>query len=119
MRYRTLGTRTGLRVSEIGFGGYPIRDPEVLRHARDLGINYVDTSDDYRDGDSERAIGRALEHDRKRFVLTTKIHPWGGTKKAEMATVATYTSICDQAAPKLTSSLKPCRAKLDEPPASG
>lgn len=84
MKYRTLGTRTGLKVSEIGFGGYPIRDPDVLRHARDLGINYVDTSDDYRDGDSERAIGKALATDRKRFIVTTKIHPWGGTKQADM-----------------------------------
>lgn len=84
MKYRTLGTRTGLKVSEIGFGGYPIRDPDVLRHARDLGINYVDTSDDYRDGDSERAIGKALATDRKRFIVTTKIHPWGGTSRAEM-----------------------------------
>lgn len=86
MRYRTLGSRTGLKVSEIGFGGFPIRDPDVLRHARDLGINYVDTSDDYRDGDSERAIGRVLEHDRGRFVVTTKIHPWGGTTRGEMMT---------------------------------
>ncbi len=84
MKYRVLGARTGLKVSEIGFGGYPIRDPDVLRHARDLGINYVDTSDDYRDGDSERAIGKVLATDRDKFIITTKIHPWGATKQDEM-----------------------------------
>lgn len=84
MRYRTLGRRTGLKVSEIGFGGYPVRDPDVLHRAIDLGITFVDTSDDYRGGDSERVIGRTMTTRRKEVVLATKWHPWGGTTKAEM-----------------------------------
>ncbi len=74
MRYRTLG-RTGLRVSEIGFGGFPVDDPEVLVYALERGINYVDTSHCYRGGASERAIGPALKGRRDRFVLTTKWCP--------------------------------------------
>jgi predicted aldo/keto reductase-like oxidoreductase len=74
MRYRTLG-RTGLRVSEIGFGGVPIDDPDVLLYAADRGVNYVDTSPCYRGGDSERVIGRALEGHRDRFVVVTKWCP--------------------------------------------
>jgi uncharacterized protein len=74
MRYRTLG-RTGLRVSEIGFGGYPVDDPEVLLYARERGVNYVDTAHCYRGGASERAIGKALAGHRDRFVLTTKWCP--------------------------------------------
>ena len=30
MRHRTLG-RTDLKVSEIGFGGFPIDDPQIVR----------------------------------------------------------------------------------------
>ncbi len=74
MRYRTLG-RTGLKVSEIGFGGYPIDDPDVLVYALERGINYVDTAHCYRGGASERAIGPALKGRRDRFVLTTKWCP--------------------------------------------
>ena len=74
MRYRTLG-RTGLSVSEIGVGGFPIDDPEVLLYAADRGINYVDTSHCYRGGASERAIGEALAGARERFVVTTKWCP--------------------------------------------
>lgn len=74
MRYRTLG-RTGLRVSEIGFGGVPIDDEDVLLYAAERGINYVDTSPCYRGGRSEEAIGRALERARERFVVATKWCP--------------------------------------------
>jgi hypothetical protein len=74
MPRRRLG-RTGLEVSEIGFGGYPIDDPDVLLHALDRGINYVDTANCYRGGGSETAIGRALKGRRDRFVVTTKWCP--------------------------------------------
>jgi uncharacterized protein len=74
MRDRTLG-RTGLRVSEVGFGGYPLDDPDVLVYALDRGINYIDTSHCYRGGRSEEAVGRALEGRRDRFVVTTKWCP--------------------------------------------
>ncbi len=74
MRYRTLG-RTGLKVSEIGFGGYPVDDPDVLLYALDRGINYIDTSHCYRGGRSEETIGKALKGRRDRFVVTTKWCP--------------------------------------------
>jgi aryl-alcohol dehydrogenase-like predicted oxidoreductase len=70
MNYRTLG-RTGLRVSEIGFGTWGIgksawmgADDQVsiraLETARDLGINFFDTALLYGDGHSERLLARAL-----------------------------------------------------------
>ncbi len=74
MRYRTLG-RTGLRVSEIGFGGFPIDDPQIVLYAMERGVNYIDTSHCYRGGRSEEIIGRALEGRRDRVVLTTKWCP--------------------------------------------
>jgi len=81
MRFRTLG-RTGLRVSEIGFGGFPLDDPEVLVYALERGINYVDTAPCYRGGASERAIGPALKGRRDKFVLTTKWCPHHAGKPA-------------------------------------
>lgn len=74
MPKRTLG-RTGLEVSEIGFGGFPIDDPEVIHYALDHGIDYIDTSNCYRGGASETTIGRALKGRRDRVTLTTKWCP--------------------------------------------
>lgn len=83
MQYRILG-RTGFRVSEIGFGGYPISDPNVVDYAIDKGLNYIDTSDCYRAGDSETTIGQVMKRRRKEVVLTTKFDAFSGTRKAEM-----------------------------------
>ena len=80
---RPLGN-TGLLVSEIGFGGVPIDDPAVLHHALDRGINYVDTSDDYRNGQSEEVIGEVVRKRRSEIVLATKIHPWKNTPKVRI-----------------------------------
>ena len=74
MAMRSLG-RTGLRISEVGVGGYPLDDPDVLVYARERGINYVDTAHCYRGGASERAIGEALVGRRDQFVVTTKWCP--------------------------------------------
>jgi len=80
---RTLGS-TGLKISEIGFGGYPVDDPKVVLYAIDRGITYIDTSDDYRNGASERVIGEAIRSRRQDVVLATKIHPWKDTPKSEI-----------------------------------
>ena len=68
MRTRTLG-RTGLQVSEIGFGAWGIggkqwlngSDEEslaALRRAIELGINLIDTAFAYNEGHSERLIAQ-------------------------------------------------------------
>src|SRR5712691_13007487 len=57
-RYATLG-RTGMRVSDISFGGSQLGagEGDTVRHALDRGINYFDSADSYRGGDSETTIG--------------------------------------------------------------
>jgi aryl-alcohol dehydrogenase-like predicted oxidoreductase len=80
---RPLG-RTGLHVSEVVFGGYPVRDPDVVRAAIDRGITAFDTAFCYTRGVSEEAIGRGIEGRRDRVVLTTKWHPWARTRADEM-----------------------------------
>ncbi len=75
MRYLTLG-KTGLQVSEVGFGGIPIirlsveEAVAVLRRALARGVTLFDTANLYMD--SEEKIGRALKGERSRVVLATK-----------------------------------------------
>lgn len=75
MRYVTLG-KTGLTVSEVGFGCIPIirlsTDDAVgvLRHALERGITCFDTANAYRD--SEEKIGAAFAGMRDKVVLATK-----------------------------------------------
>lgn len=87
MRTRTLG-RTGVVVSEIGFGAWGIggrtrgatsygdtSDAEsraALRAARDHGITFFDTSNLYGAGHSETLLGAELGGERDRVVLATK-----------------------------------------------
>jgi aryl-alcohol dehydrogenase-like predicted oxidoreductase len=89
MNYRSLG-RTGLQVSEIGFGGAPAGlrnylgkwEPaqpeaedsihEAIHTAIELGINYFDTAPGYGDGASERMFGCALKPFRSQLIVATK-----------------------------------------------
>lgn len=83
MKYRTLG-RTGLQVSEVGFGAWPIggqsygstRDEEsreALAAAWEHGVNFFDTADTYGEGHSETLIGKFLEGKREKAVIATKV----------------------------------------------
>jgi uncharacterized protein len=76
-RYAVLG-RTGLRVSDISFGGSRLGagEKDTVRHALDHGINYFDTADSYRGGDSETTIGEVLRGKRDRVYIASKT--WAG-----------------------------------------
>ena len=82
MKYRTLG-RTGLQVSEVGFGGAgighvwgPTTDEECVRAVQrglDLGINFFDTSPMYGGGRSEENLGKGLAGRRHEAFIATKV----------------------------------------------
>jgi len=87
MRRRSLG-KTGLQVSEIGFGAWaiggnahgnsygPTDDGEsvaAVQKAVDLGVNFFDTADVYGWGHSEEVLGKALEGLRDQVLLATKV----------------------------------------------
>jgi aryl-alcohol dehydrogenase-like predicted oxidoreductase len=88
MPYRTLG-KTGVKVSVIGLGGYHIGmqadendSLKIIRTALDNGVNFLDNSWDYNEGQSEIRVGRILKeggYRNKAFVMT-KID--GQTKEA-------------------------------------
>jgi len=81
MQYRELGN-SDLKVSAIGLGcmsmsgTYGKSDDaesiDVIHHALDLGINFLDSSDMYGWGHNEELLGRALKGRRDQVVLTTK-----------------------------------------------
>ena len=86
--YRTLG-HTGEQISCIGLGGYHIaghglsesEGVKLVQSAVDRGINFLDNSWDYNEGESERRMGKALKGGyRDRAFLMTKID--GRTKKS-------------------------------------
>jgi uncharacterized protein len=72
-RYALLG-RTGLRVSDVSFGASRLGagEGDLVRHAFDRGVNFFDSADSYRGGDSETTIGDALRGKRDRVYLTSK-----------------------------------------------
>jgi aryl-alcohol dehydrogenase-like predicted oxidoreductase len=82
MQYRTVG-KTGIKVSEIGFGcgnnavlmvKAPYEDQRAaVRHALDLGINFFDTAFAYGLGKSEENLGRILNDLGAVPVISTKI----------------------------------------------
>ncbi len=73
VQYRTLG-RTGLKVSVVGLGAMRTSDPNVIHHALDLGVNYIDTACCYMDGNNEVIVGSVLKTRRKDTYIATKVH---------------------------------------------
>lgn len=87
---RELG-RTGLKVSQLGFGAmrFPMvgegddarvdRDQAIpmIHRALDADVNYIDTAVFYCNGDSQRVLGEALQGRREGVVISTKNHCYG------------------------------------------
>jgi aryl-alcohol dehydrogenase-like predicted oxidoreductase len=79
MQYRRLG-RSGLKVSPLClgtmmFGGETDEQTaqNIVRHAFEAGINFIDSADAYNQGRSEEVTGRAIAGERVRWVLATKL----------------------------------------------
>ena len=95
MEYRTFGT-TGLQVSAIGLGAFPLSgmrqqsdgrmlgwtgtdDREavaLIHHGEELGVNLIDTAESYGAGHSEIITGKALAGRRDRWIVATKVSPF-------------------------------------------
>ncbi len=67
----TLG-RTGLEVSEIGFGSSSSQKESLVQHALERGVTLFDTAESYRFGRSEVAMGKGLKGVRDKIILNTK-----------------------------------------------
>ena len=84
MKYRQLG-KTGLNVSEIGYGAWGIGQSEwvgaedevslkALRAARDAGVNFFDTALAYGMGHSEQLMARAFGKSTE-VIIASKVPP--------------------------------------------
>ncbi|WP_331232364.1 aldo/keto reductase [Natronorarus salvus] len=86
MQYTTLGS-TGMSVSQICLGtmnfgldseGWKLDEADsrqIIERAIDLGINFIDTANVYRDGESEAVLGDVIsEYDRDSLVIATKVY---------------------------------------------
>jgi len=77
MPYRTLG-KTGEKISALGMGGFHIGQPKIdeaqsirlIRSAIDRGINFMDNSWDYNEGQSEIRMGKALQNGYRQKVFS-------------------------------------------------
>lgn len=85
MRYRTLG-RTGIEVSELGYGAWGIGqsmwigadDDEslrALRRAIELGVTFIDTALVYGNGHSEQLVGQVVRESSETVHVATKVPP--------------------------------------------
>lgn len=85
MQYRTLG-RTGIKVSEIGYGAWGIGGKQwlggdddearrALNLAIDQGLNFIDTALAYGEGHSEVLVGEIARARKERIYLATKVPP--------------------------------------------
>jgi aryl-alcohol dehydrogenase-like predicted oxidoreductase len=103
--------RTGMHLTRVGFGAWAIggggyrwgwgdQDDDVsvatIRHAIELGLNWIDTAPVYGLGHSEEVVGRALrampESDRP-FVFTKCGMVWGEDPQADPAIVGRPESV--------------------------
>jgi hypothetical protein len=83
MRTLPLG-KTGAQISPLGFGcmRLPMKEGRVdrdlatplLQRAVDLGVSFFDTAIGYCQGDSQAAVGEALEPVRNKVFISTKNH---------------------------------------------
>lgn len=100
MQYRKLG-RTGLNVSEVGYGAWGIsgaqwigaQDEEsirALKAAQDAGVNFFDTALAYGDGHSEQLISRAFGKSGD-VIIASKVPPknyiWPAQKGSKLRDV--------------------------------
>ncbi len=82
-RYVSLGA-TGLRASDISFGGSRLSNPTLVRYAYERGVTYFDTAESYRGGASESAIGTALSTVRDKVIIASKTRARTGHNRMQI-----------------------------------
>ena len=92
MHYRNLG-KSPLKVSTLCLGTMMFGDQtdlaearSIVAHARENGVNFIDTADVYSTGASETMVGECLRGDRTNWILATKI----GNKMSSMPNESHY-----------------------------
>ena len=85
VRRRVVLGRTGISISDIGFGSSRLSgDEAVVRHALERGIDYFDTAEDYSSGASEETLGRTLRGVRNRVTIASKVSAEANSRVADL-----------------------------------
>jgi aryl-alcohol dehydrogenase-like predicted oxidoreductase len=116
MNYRILG-KTGINVSEIGYGAWGIgksgwigaSDDEsikALHRSIDLGLNFIDTALAYGNGHSESLVGQVVKDRSETIYVATKIPPKNGQWPAQSGVPVTKTFPADHVIASTEQSLK-------------
>lgn len=123
MNYRTLG-QTGLEVSEVGLGAYPISGKQqradgstevwsgtsdeesiaLIHRCEEHGVNLIDSAEGYGAGHSEDLVGQALKGRRDKWVVATKVQPNRGldrNRPDEEAVRTRITEACEDSLMRL------------------
>ncbi len=86
MKYNTLGKAAGIKVSNyclgtMMFGGQTSEADSlsIMDYAYEHGCNFFDTACNYTEGNSEKAVGKALKGRRDQIILATKVYAVMGT----------------------------------------
>jgi len=94
MIYKNVG-KSNLQVSVLCLGTMMFADRtgvkeagEIVAHALDAGVNFIDTADVYSKGDSERMVGGLIKEQRHQWVLASKL----GNKMSERINEAHYSA---------------------------
>jgi aryl-alcohol dehydrogenase-like predicted oxidoreductase len=92
MHYRPLG-KSPLRVSNLCLGTMMFGDQtplaeanDIVAHAQEHGVNFLDTADVYKQGASEEMLGQILAGRRDRWIVATKL----GNKMADAPNHGNY-----------------------------
>jgi aryl-alcohol dehydrogenase-like predicted oxidoreductase len=92
MQYRNLG-RSPLKVSSLCLGTMMFGDQtevsearNIVAHAHEHGVNFIDTADVYTTGKSETMLGELLAGKRHDWILATKL----GNKMSDLPNEANY-----------------------------
>lgn len=77
MKKNQLG-KSGIYVSELTLGCMSLgtdykQAANIIEHALDAGINHLDTADLYDFGENEEIVGQAIQGNRDKIILTTKV----------------------------------------------
>lgn len=108
MKYRPLG-RTGVRVSQLclgtmAFGGDADTKASAAMYkaARETGINFFDTADQYNAGLSEQVLGELIRGHRDELVIATKgFNPVGSDINAKGSSRRHIVRACDASLKRL------------------
>ncbi|HEX7641063.1 MAG TPA: aldo/keto reductase [Burkholderiaceae bacterium] len=94
MHYKNLG-KSNLQVSALCLGTMMFADQtdgataaDIVAHAFEYGVNFIDTADVYSKGESERMVGGLIKDKRHQWVLATKL----GNKMSERVNEAHYSA---------------------------